>query len=298
MTHSRMHRSNVANSLLRRIANSRAGVVWSMVVLLIGSALLAAAVRAYNHATLNGLTVARPSTALPLVQSGVAPRLGRLLTRLSSQPQADRLRHRLGQRFVGKGREQSILAGTLTIGADRILVRIVRTQNEDGEDVQIALNGGPVSLAWTAKQGALSANPSPTAVERSLVERLALDSPDQFILAQLRGASYYTVARQVVPEEALQSQGYSGPAWDVVRVDEPTRIGLTKPESSWRMYYVNSETGLLERIISSEQGQPIMAELLEWSNRQGELAPGRIRWSRNGQVIMELVLTASAYGSR
>ncbi|MEK6289766.1 MAG: hypothetical protein AABO57_28975 [Acidobacteriota bacterium] len=298
MTHSKMESPNVANPLLRRIANSRAGVLWSMVVLLIGSAVLAAAVRAYNRATLNAANVTRPSTALPLVQSGVAPRLGRLQTRLSSQPQADRLRHRLGQRFAGSGRERAILTGTLTMGADRYPVRIVRTQTEDGEDVQIALNGGAVSLTWTARQGALSANASPTSIERSFVERLALDSPDQFILAQLRGASYYTVARRVVPEEALKSQDYTGPAWDVVRVDEPTRTELTKPESSWRMYYVNSATGLLERIISSEQGQPVMAELLEWSNRQGELAPGRIRWSRNGQVIMELVVTASAYGSR
>ncbi|MEK6289569.1 MAG: hypothetical protein AABO57_27965 [Acidobacteriota bacterium] len=298
MRHSKMDRPDEGGSLMTRIANSRVGILWSVVVLLIGSVLLAAAVRAYTHATLPASMVARPSTTLPLVQSGGASRLGRLQTRLSSQPQANSLRHKLGQRFVGSGRERTILAGTLTIGADRILVRIVRTQNEDGEDVKIALNGGPVSLAWTAKQGALSANPSPTAIERSFVERLALDSPDQFILAQLRGASYYTVARQVVPEEALQSQGYSGPAWGVVRVDEPNRTGLTKPESSWRMFYLNSETGLLERIISSEQGQPIMAELLEWSGRQGELAPGRIRWSRNKQVIMELVFTSFAYGSR
>jgi len=269
-----------------------------MVVLLIGSALLAAAVRAYNHATLNAANVTRPSTAFPLVQGGPAPRLGRLQTRLSSQPQADRLRHRLGQRFVGSGKERTILTGTVTIGADRSLVRIVRTQTDDGELVEIALNGGPVSLTWTAKQGALSANASPTAIERSFVERLALDSPDQFILAQLRGASYYTVARKVVPEEALQSHGYSGPAWDVVRVAEPGKAGVTKPESPWRMHYINSATGLIERIISTEQGEPVTAELSEWSNHLNELIPVRIKWSRNKQVIMELICAGIAYGAK
>jgi hypothetical protein len=134
--------------------------------------------------------------------------------------------------------------------------------------------------------------------EHRLIERIALDSPDQFILAQLRGASYYTVATKVVPEEALESHNYNGPAWDVVRVKELDRAGLASPESPWRMYYINSETGLIERIISSEQGEPILAELLEWSNHQGELMPGRIRWTRNKQVIMELVFSGVAYGAR
>ena len=44
------------------------------------------------------------------------------------------------------------------------------------------------------------------------------DPPDQFVLAQLRGSSYYTVARNVRPAGA--TDGYAGPLWNVVRIDE------------------------------------------------------------------------------
>jgi hypothetical protein len=268
------------------------------VAVLAGSLLLlGAAVGAYNHSALKRINDKNALNALAPAQASV-PQARKHTGRLSLQPQADKLRRRLGQRFLAPGRERATILGTLTFGSQQSQVRIVRTQNDLGETVEIALNGGPGSLTWNAGDGAKSGASQAGEIERELIERLALDSPDQFVLAQLRGASYYTVARNVVPEEALQAQRYSGSAWDVVRVDEPNRIGLTKPESSWRMFYINSETGLPERIISSEKGQPIMAELLEWSGWQGELAPGRIRWSRNGQVVMEFMFTAFAYGSR
>ena len=128
MEQMKMDRPNVANPLLRRIANYRASVLWSMAVLLTAS----------------------PRSLYR--SSQVAPRLGRLQTRLSSQPQADRLRHRLGQRLVGLGKERAILTGSLTMGADHYLVRIVRTQNEDGEDVQIEGDVERIEQGHTAER--------------------------------------------------------------------------------------------------------------------------------------------------
>lgn len=98
--------------------------------------------------------------------------------------------------------------------------------------------------------------------------------PKRFVLAQLRGASYYTEARNVRPEEAGGSDSYTGPVWDLVRVGEPKRGAQAKPQSPWRLYYINTSTGLIDKIVSEEQGETITAEISGWTNQNGELAPG------------------------
>src|SRR5215471_18012663 len=105
--------------------------------------------------------------------------------RLLMQPAVDRLRRRLGQRFDLPGREISIISGTLTVGSSQHAVTFTRTQDDSGERVAIALDHGPANLTWDAAEGALSAGSAATGGDRSLIERLALDSPDQFIMAQL-----------------------------------------------------------------------------------------------------------------
>lgn len=146
----------------------------------------------------------------------------------------------------------------LTIGVDRRVASITRRQTDDGEQVEINVAGSAGLLTWSAAQGARGSGAPATGSDRELIERLVLDSPDQFVLAQLRGASYYTVARNVRPAEA--NDGYSGPLWNIVRVDDPSREQAQGPQSRWRLYYLNSTTGLIDRIVCELDGQqPIEA---------------------------------------
>jgi hypothetical protein len=271
---------------------------WSaFIAVLIGSVLLAAAVRAYNHSTLNGVNVTKPSTALPSRQA-IAPQRVKLQSRLSLQPEANKLRRRLGKRFIVAGKERSILVGTLTVGTQRSQVTVIRTQDDEGEKVEIALGVGPPSLTWNGTDGAKSAGKVADDVERSLIERLALDSPDQFVLAQLRGASYYTIARAAGSSGASDSKDYNGPFWDVVRVGEPEQATVNAPLSKWRIFHINTTTGLIDRIISQEQGEIVVAEISEWTDQGGEKVPTHISWSRGGKVGMELSLNNVAIGAR
>jgi hypothetical protein len=152
-------------------------------------------------------------------------------------------------------------------------------------------------LSWSGKQGAQSGSQAAAGSDRSLLERLAMDSPEQFILAQLRGDSYYTVARNVRPESAGQSEDYTGPVWDLVRVGESD--GQTNgPQSRSRLYYINSGTGLIEKVLSQEAGAVVTAELSQWTNLGGEFVPGHIRWLRKDQVIMEFALSDASFGPR
>jgi hypothetical protein len=180
-------------------------------------------------------------------QSGRAEQRARSRN-LSLQPEAFNLSRRLGKRFSHSKREQSILVGTLIVGAERQAVRVIRRQTDDGEQVEIAVAGSSVPLSWDASQGAMQSGER-AGNERDLTERLALDSPDQFVLAQLRGASYQTVGRNVRPEGA--GDDYSGPLWNIVRVNDPQRDEQKRALSPWRLYYIN---GSVAKIDSRQRG--------------------------------------------
>jgi hypothetical protein len=165
----------------------------------------------------------------------------------------------------------------------------MRKQTDDGEQVEIALPGSRGALTWDAAHGALSAGER-AASERDLIERLVLDSPDQFVLAQLRGASYYTVARNVRPDAAAD-EGYTGPLWNIVRVDEPARDEQKRAGSLWRLYYINTITGLIDKIVSEIGGERVEAALSAWTEVNGEKIPSEVTWSNHGQTLMQFRLT-------
>lgn len=268
----------------------------SVLAVLISAALVTAGVRAYNRAPEKVANDASRPISSPPVQGGG---LGKsLAARLSLQPEADRFRRRIGKRFVESGRERATLVGRLTVGAEQYQVRVVRTQEVDGEQVEISLNGGPVSLTWNGREGARSGGRVATGIERSLIEKLALDSPDQFVLAQTRGASYYPVARGARPEEALGRDDYQGPIWDVIQVGEPQQFSTNMPESRWRLYLIDTATGLLDRTATREQQRVVEAEFEGWSKVAGELIPTQISWRRDKQLIMQLVISGAVHGSK
>lgn len=285
----------ISNSSIRRRA-----MVFTIAAL-ICCAGVAIAVRAYNTKTSelgeSSSITKLPAAALPSVvtpQSGAQTR-SRWHTKLALQPEADRMRRRLGQRLAASGRELLVMTGTLSVGAEQHAVRIVRSQEEEGERVGIALDGETTSLTWSSAEGARAANRTAIGDTRALIERIALDSPDQFVLAQLRGASYFNLAWGVKPAEAGDFDNYTGPLWNLVRIGEPQRETISKPQSLWRVYYINASTGMIDKIVSEEQGATIEAELSGWVRQAGEMMPTNMKWSRAGQLIMELSFNNVAY---
>jgi hypothetical protein len=285
------------NTTVLPAVGSRARVCLVIFVIVTGSVLVTVGVRAYNRAPMRAGSTVKPSPEAPIVQKG---RLSGTSAhrRLSFQPEADRFRQRIGKRFNESGRERSTLVGRLTVGAQQYQVRFVRTQEDDDEQVEIALNGGPTSLTWNGKGGAKSTGRDALGIERSLIERLVLDSPDQLVLAQLRGATYFTVALGAKPPGPPPTEDYDGPLWDVIRVAETDNPGVSKPQSPWRLYHLNSRTGLLEKVISQEDGELTEAVFSDWVDRDGDLIPSHITWTKGSQTIMELVLASAAFGPR
>lgn len=133
---------------------------------------------------------------------------------LSLQPEALRLSRRLGNRFTSAARHSSIVSGNLIIGTNQQQVNIVRQQTDRSESIQIS--AGVNTFTWNDLEGAKTFTGFANEVERVLIERLVFDSPDWFVLAQLRGASYQNIGRSVRPAEVGGSENYTGPVWDIV----------------------------------------------------------------------------------
>ena len=208
---------------------------------------------------------------------------------LSLQPEAFKLSRRLGSRFAASRQTSSTLAGTLTTGTQQQDVNVVRRQTSSGEEVGIGVAG--TALTWSDGEGPGASGANVNEGQRMMIERLVLDSPDQFVLAQLRGASYYTVARNVRNDLGGRDD-YTGPVWDVIRVEEPERGPARRPLSNWRLYYINVQTGLIDRIVSEVRGEKIEANVLQWVDQGGEKVPSQIVWKRGDETVQEFRLTS------
>lgn len=284
-------RSNSLSSVTKRTA------LLFALLLLLGSIALAMYLSPAFYRSSSAGSTDTASTLPRTTQSTPLPR-SQLQSLLSLQPEADRLRHRIGKRFLSGGLDVSITVGALTIGSSRHSVNIIRTQNADNESVAISIDGNPKLLTWDDKNGAKDEDRLAEGEQRALIERIALDSADQFILAQARGASYETIAQQVRPSEAGGGDGYTGPVWDLVRIAEPSSSNSKKPLSHWRLYYINSVTGLIEKTISQEGGQRIVSEISGWVDQGGEKFPTRYVWKLNNQTLITLSLTSVTFNAK
>jgi hypothetical protein len=245
---------------------------------------VAAIVIAYAQPLKNWSLTRQVEVPAPPVNSS-AKTTGEKTRSLALQPEALKLAKRIGGARFQSLTAASVMQGVVKTDGDNQQVTIVRRQTVDGERVEVALSGGRASLAWARDSGpqrsggaALSQN------ERLLLERLTADTADQFVLAQLRGASYSVVIRNLRPDDT--GDEYAGPLWDVVRVDDPEPDEQKRPLSPWRLYYINRTTGLIDKVVSEVEGERFEAQFSDWAERNGEKFPGSISWSRGGQTVM------------
>ena len=226
-----------------------------------------------------------------VVQNSRSSKVNKGHRNLSLQPEASRVARQLGKRFWAVSRAVSASSGQLSIGGTQEPVTIIRRQTEDGETVE--LNRANRAVTWSAGEGTNANAGVASENERLLMERLILDSPDNFVLAQLRGASYFIVARNIRPTDAID--GYDGPLWNLVRVDETQRDERLRPLSTWRIYYINVQTGLPDRVEYQLNGKEIRAEFLDWTDQQGDKTPSYVRWTSDGQIVMEYRATTVSH---
>ena len=89
---------------------------------------------------------------------------------------------------------------------------------------------------------------------------------------------------------AKADDNYAGPIWDIVRISDPQTDETKRPQSPWRLYYLNTSTGLVDKIESEVNGQQIVAEIMSWADVGGEKVPAQMKWTSNGEVLMQYAL--------
>jgi hypothetical protein len=127
------------------------------------------------------ITRASPERTASLQTTAQVRTVNRGPRNLSLQPEALRVARQLGQRFAASSRASAVLVGTLTIAGSQQPLTITRRQTETGEQVNLVLPDR--DLTWSAQEGTRAVAAAANESERLLAERLILDSPDQFVLA-------------------------------------------------------------------------------------------------------------------
>src|SRR5688572_11260140 len=235
---------------------------------------------------------ASPKSVPPTSNKPVQSQRPNKIRNLVLQPEAAAVNRRVGNRFKSAN-TRSVLAGQVTLGNERQPLTIVRSQIDSGENVEVILAGR--RFTWRDAEGIKAIEgAAATEAERLAVERLVFDSADQFVLAQLRGASYQTIVRNLRPTDATDD--YAGPLWTMVRINDPQAGQSAASKSPWRLYYINSNSGLIDRVESDVDGQRVEASILQWTEQNGEKIASHIRWTMNGQMLMEYQLTSFSVG--
>ena len=234
-------------------------------------------------AVLISRAVSKPVSTQSLSQTLMTP----TSRNLSLQPEAARVNRRLGNRFNSSAKTDTTVTGILRIGASQYSVTTIRHLDQSRELVDLLLP--EKQLSWDETDGVKATASVLTRAERLLAERLILDTADHFVLAQLRGASYLTVARNLRPDDA--GDDYKGPLWTVVRLSEPQRSDDKGPLSAWRLYYINAATELIDRIVCELDGRRIETTI-QWAEQNGEQVPARLKWTTQGETLMEFETTA------
>jgi hypothetical protein len=204
----------------------------------------------------------------------------------------------LGDRFETPGKARTILRGTLTRHAGSARgatpVAVVREFPDGLRVEELTGPGGRVlghdgSRPWARGGG-------PSGEELALVEALARDSVEHFVAGQAAGDATLHLGDMFRLDDG-SGPGYAGPFYDILRVDD-TFAAADGIQSRPTLYYLNSRTGLPERIAyEREEGAAIKVEVEfgDWATVSGQKVPRRTVWKENGVVTAEFVVNQAAF---
>ena len=198
----------------------------------------------------------------------------------------------LGNRFESPAQGRSIMTATFmrskgeprqfTIIRElpdklRIEETVLTTQRTIGHDG---------NRPW-ARTGSLSEE------DLRLIETLVRDSVEHFIAGQARGDATFHLGDMFRADDG-SNQNYEGPFHDILRVDDAFET-LEGTKTRPTLFYLNSRTGLLEKIAYEREEGKIEVEFREWITIANQKTPGRITWKENGSVTNQLVITQVAF---
>lgn len=198
----------------------------------------------------------------------------------------------LGNRFESPAQGRSVMTATFTRSkgeprtAQLTIIRELPDKLRIEETASQRTIGHDGSRPWS-RAG------SPSAEDLRLIETIVRDSVEHFIAGQARGDATFHLGDMFRADDG-SNQNYEGPFHDILRVDDAfeTPEGTkTRPT----LFYLNSRTGLLEKIVYDREEEKIEVEFGAWLTIASQKTPGRIVWKENGSVTNQLVITQVAF---
>jgi hypothetical protein len=196
----------------------------------------------------------------------------------------------LGNRFESPTQGRSIVTATLTrnTGQPQTTLTIIRELPDKLRIEETSLTprtfGYDGANAWV---GGAPASPE----DLQFIESFVRDSVEHFITGQARGDATFHLGDMFRSDDG-SDPNYSGPFHDLLRVDDVFRTAQGS-QSRPTLFYLNSRTGLPERIVYDRQGDAakILVEFSAWLTIAGQKTPGRIVWKENGNVTKQLTVS-------
>ena len=203
----------------------------------------------------------------------------------------------LGDRFESPGRARSTFNGTLTryVSGTKVTTAavIVREFPEKVRIEEQTSNGSRV-LGYDGERP-WSQSDSLSEQDAALVENIVRDSIDHFISSQANGDATFHLGDRFRMDDGSDSN-YTGSFYDILKVDD-TFLNTTGISSRPTHFYLNSNTGLLERIVYERQadGARVEVEFTEWLTSAGQKLPRRTTWRTGGVMAAEFVINQAVF---
>lgn len=201
----------------------------------------------------------------------------------------------MGDRLEKPGRERLYLTGTLSRANDSQIQEIVAVF-EFPERLRLTLQKGSQTRVISFDGEHAKADP----VDEDLIETLVYGSAEHFFETQMEG-----MATRLLGSRFLLHRGstadYNGPYYDVYKVAEQVETSADEKEQL-RLYYFNSDTLLLERVVYeiNRNGATVKVEekLGDWTMQQGQQVARRIERFENGEPVFVLTVRTAQLGAR
>ena len=198
----------------------------------------------------------------------------------------------LGTRFESPAQGRSIMTATLTrnTGEPRSVQLTITRELPDKLRVEQTSLTAQRTLGYDGSRAWVRGGSASTEDLR-LIEMIVRDSVEHFVSTQARGDATLHLGDMFRGDDGSNAN-YDGPFYDILRVND-TFATPGGTESRPTLFYLNSRTGLLEKIVYERQhdAAKVEVEFGEWIAITNQKIPSRIVWKENGTVTNQLTIT-------
>lgn len=202
----------------------------------------------------------------------------------------------LGNRLERPGRERLTITGYVLSSSDSQAREIAATL-EFPDKLRLSIQNGQQNRLITFDKQELRGQPTPD--ELDLIESLTYDSAEHFFNTQMQGNAMRFLGSRFRTDDGSNPH-YSGAYFEIYKIAD--RIEASGEERAAKLYYFNSETLLLERVIYAinRNGSEINIEtkLSDWRVEEGQKVARRIERLENGRSVFVLSIRSAQFGSR